>query len=495
MFKKFAALIAAFVLVASGAGCALAAKAPTTLSGFYAQDLALVNCGGGFKCAKVYAPINWGKPAAGSITLSVTYKPVAGSSKFLFVNPGGPGASGVDFVKENLNSIGTAKLRAAYNIVGFDPRGTKGSAPVKCLSARDTDNFLYGDTGYEVGTAADLTASRAAIAKFVSACKRNTGAVLGFVDTVSAAKDLELLRRVFGAAKLDYLGFSYGTFLGTTYAALFPKLVGRLVLDGAIDPTVTDEQQSVNQLRGFDLALKAYMANCISKVSDCPFSGSVATGLNRVKTFLASLEDNPLPTDDGRELTVAAGSTGLYLTLYSNDYWAYLTQAFNEAFDSADGTTFMRLADFYNSRNQDGTYENNELEANIAINCMDKRSNPSDAARLAQNRKVVAASPTLGKYWQNGSLLCAKWPFSVAKRPTSYAAIGAPTIMVIGTTGDPATPYQESVSLAHKILKKGFLVTFVGEGHTAYGRSNSCVANAVDNFLVGGKLPAREPRC
>ena len=495
MFKKIAALIAAAVLVVSGAGCAAAAKAPTTLSGYYTQDLTLTNCGGGFKCAKVYAPINWSKPAAGSITLSVTYKPVAGSSKFLFVNPGGPGASGVDFVKENLNSIGTAKLRAAYNIVGFDPRGTKGSAPIKCLSASATDEFLYGDTGYEVGTTADLAASRAAIAKFVAACKRNTGPVLGFVDTVSAAKDLELLRRVFGAPRLDYLGFSYGTFLGTTYAALFPKLVGRFVLDGAIDPTTTDEQQSLNQLRGFDLALKAYMADCIANSSDCPFSGSVANGLNRVKSFFASLEREPLRTDDGRKLTVAAGSTGMYLTLYSNDYWPYLTQAFNEAFDSQDGTTLMRLADFYYSRNQDGTYASNELEANIGINCMDKRSNASDAARLAQNRKVVAASPTLGKYWQNGSLLCAKWPFPIAKRPASYSASGAPTIMVIGTTGDPATPYQESVSLAHKILKKGFLVTFVGEGHTAYGRSNSCVANAVDSFLVSGKLPATEPRC
>jgi pimeloyl-ACP methyl ester carboxylesterase len=495
VFKKFTALVAAMVLVVSGAGCAQAAKAPSTLAGFYSQELNLTNCGGGFKCAKVFAPINWSKPSAGSITLSVTYKPVAGSTKFLFVNPGGPGASGVDFVRDNLSSIGTAKLRAAYNIVGFDPRGTKGSAPIKCLSASATDDFLYSDTGYETGTAADLAASRAAIAKFVAACKRNTGAVLGFVDTVSAARDLELLRRVFGSPKLDYLGFSYGTFLGTTYAALFPKLVGRFVLDGAIDPTTTDEQQSLNQLRGFDLALKAYMADCIANTADCPFSGSVANGLTRVKSFFASLERNPLSTDDGRKLTVAAGSTGMYLTLYSNEYWTYLTQAFNEAFDSQDGTTFMRLADFYNSRNQDGSYQSNELEANIGINCMDKRSSDTDAARLAQNRKVVAASPTLGKYWQNGSLLCAKWPFPVAKRPASYAAIGAPTIMVIGTTGDPATPYTEAVSLAHKILKKGFLVTFQGEGHTAYGRSNSCVANAVDNFLVAGKLPASEPRC
>lgn len=495
MFRKFLAVVAALLLVAPTAGCAEVSKEPTTLEGFYSQSLDLSNCGGGFKCAKVYAPVNWSEPAAGSIRISVAFKPVEGSAKFLFVNPGGPGASGVDFVKDNLSSIGTAKLRATYNIVGFDPRGTKGSAPIKCLDAKKTDEFLYGDTGFETGTAEDLAASRSAIAEFVAACKKNTGEVLGYVDTVSAARDLELLRRVFDSSKLDYLGFSYGTFLGTTYAALFPENVGRLVLDGAIDPSTTDEESSVNQLRGFDLALKAYMADCISNTPDCPFSGSVENGLNRVKAFLASLEQSPLPTGDGRDLTVAAGSTGLYLTLYSNDYWPYLTQAFNEAFDSKDGTTFIRLADFYNSRNDDGSYKNNELEANIAINCMDKRSPDTDAARAAQNARVLAASPTLGKYWQNGSLLCAKWPYPVAKRPASYAAVGAPTIMVIGTTGDPATPYQESVSLAHDILAKGFLVTFEGEGHTAYGRSNSCVSGVVDDFLVDGKLPAAEPTC
>lgn len=218
--------------------------------------------------------------------------------------------------------------------------------------------------------------------------------------------------------------------------------------------------------------------------------------LKRISLFLRGLESNPLSTGDGnRKLTVSAGTTGIYLTLYSNDYWSYLTQAFNEAFDSGDGSTFLKLADFYNSRNEDGSYASNQLEANIAINCLDARSDASDAARISQNERLIAASPTFGRYWQNGALLCDAWPFPVATRPDSYSASGSPTIMVIGTTGDPATPFQQAVSLAHEVLENGFLVTFEGEGHTAYGRSNDCIANVVDDFLIDGKIPASEPTC
>ena len=268
------------------------------------------------------------------------------------------------------------------------------------------------------------------------------------------------------------------------------------MLDGAIDPNVPDDQQSINQLKGFDLALNNYLKYCLASDPDCPFSGSVDSALKRITLFLRGLESNPLATTDGdRKLTVAAGTTGIYLTLYSNESWSYLTQAFNEAFDSGDGSTFLKLADFYNSRNPDGSYSSNQLEANIAINCLDGRSDASDAARAAQNARLIAASPTFGRYWQNGSLLCDAWPYPVAARPDSYSASGSPAIMVIGTTGDPATPFEQSVSLAHDVLENGFLVTFDGEGHTAYGRSNDCVANVVDDFLIEGVLPASEPTC
>jgi hypothetical protein len=186
--------------------------------------------------------------------------------------------------------------------------------------------------------------------------------------------------------------------------------------------------------------------------------------------------------------------TGLILGLYSNDYWQYLVQAFEEV-KKGDGTTFLRLADFYNDRADDGTYSTNTMEANIAISCLDARQPADDASMAAQNKAVIAASSVFGRYWQFGAITCEKWPFPIAKHPTSYAAKGAPTIVVVGTTGDPATPYQQAVDLAHSVFAKGFLVTYKGEGHTAYGRSNSCVDKVVDGWLVSGKLPAREPKC
>ncbi|MCX8530729.1 MAG: alpha/beta hydrolase [Rhodoluna sp.] len=496
MFKKLFGAIAVAALVLTTAACAPAPKpvASNGLPSVYSQKLATKKCGE-FLCGTVNAPIDWANPEGDTFKLAFSFKQVEGSGKYLFVNPGGPGASGIELATTNLDSVGTDKLRSTYNIVGFDPRGTKGSSPVKCFDAKKMDDFLYGDTGFMVGTPEDLAASRKAVAEFTAACKKNTGEILGHLDTVSAAKDLDLLRAVFSQSKLNYLGFSYGTFLGTTYAALFPQNVGRFVLDGAIDPTVSDEDQNYNQLKGFDLALHNYMKDCIDNQADCPFSGSVELGLSRISQFLSAVEKKPLPTSDGRMAGLAATSTGMYLTLYSNDYWKYLTQAFNEAFDSKEGSVFMQLADFYNNRNADGTYADNMFEAFISINCLDGRSDASPAAQAKQNNRMLAASPTLGRYWQNGAEMCAHWPYPLAERPASYAADGAPSIVVIGTTGDPATPYQQAVDLAHKVLADGLLVTYKGEGHTAYGRSNACISRVVDSFLVAGVVPVSEPTC
>ncbi len=496
MFRKLLGAIAIATLVLTTAACAPEPKpvASNGLPSVYSQRLSTHKCGE-FLCGTVNAPIDWANPEGETFKLAYSFKQIAGSGKYLFVNPGGPGASGIDLATTNLDSVGTAGLRSKYNIVGFDPRGTKGSSPVKCFDAKKMDNFLYTDSGFPAGSPQDLAVSRKAVAEFVAACKANTGSILGHLDTVSAAKDLDLLRAVFGQSKLNYLGFSYGTFLGTTYAALFPQNVGRFVLDGAIDPTVSDEDQSFNQLKGFDLALHNYMKDCIDNQADCPFSGSVDQGLARISQFFSEVERKPLDTSDGRKAGVAVTTTGLDMTLYSNDYWTYLTQAFNDAFNKKDGSLFLQLADFYNDRNADGTYADNMFEAFVSINCLDGRSDSSPAAVAKQNNRMLAASPTLGRFWQNGAELCAHWPYPVAERPASYAAHGAPTIVVIGTTGDPATPYQQAVDLAHKVLANGLLVTYQGEGHTAYGRSNSCISRVVDYFLIAGSLPVSEPTC
>lgn len=492
--RKLLITLLAGLLALSGCTSVEATTKNTTVASFYNQKLNWSNCGTKLKCSTVNVPIDYAHPAEGSIKIAINWLASTGPADlgWLLENPGGPGGSGIDFVAGGGAQVGSTELRKHYNVVGFDPRGVQRSAPIKCFDAKGTDHLLYDDFGVS-GSAEELANTRAEMKKFIAACQKNSGKIFGFVDTVSAAKDMDVIRSALGAKKLNYLGFSYGTFLGTTYAALFPKLVGRMVLDGAMDPSVSDEQQSLNQLKAFNQALRNYLADCLSK-SSCLFSGTVDTAMTRISNLFKALESKPIKTSDGRMLNADSAVTGLIMTLYSNDYWQYLDQAFEGAF-KGDGTTFMRLADFYNDRNQDGSYGSNTFEANIAVSCLDSRADSSPAAMAAQNAKVLAISPFLGRYWLNGAVGCEQWPYPIAKKPVSYAAKGSAPIIVVGTTGDPATPYWQSQNLAEKILANGHLVTFNGEGHTAYGRSNSCVVRAVDGYLVQGIVPAKDPNC
>lgn len=489
-------LVAFLVGILSLSGCASVEATPvaTSVSSYYGQKLSWTSCGTKLKCSTVRVPIDYAHPSAGSIKIAINWLASTGAADlgWLLENPGGPGGSGIDFVASGGAQVASVELRKRYNVVGFDPRGVQRSAPIKCFNSKDTDHLLYDDFGPS-GSAEELANTRAEMKKFIAACQKNSGKIFGFVDTVSAAKDIDVIRSALGAKKLNYLGFSYGTFLGTTYAALFPKNVGRMVLDGAMDPSVSDEQQSLNQLKAFNQALRNYLADCLSK-SSCVFSGSVDSAMLRISDFFKSLETKPIKTEGSRMLNADSAITGLIMTLYSNDYWQYLDQAFQGAF-KGDGTTFMRLADFYNDRNPDGTYASNTFEANIAVSCLDSRADSSPAAMAKQNAKALAISSFLGRYWLNGAVGCEQWPYPLAKKPASYSAKGSAPILVIGTTGDPATPYWQSQNLANKILANGHLVTFNGEGHTAYGRSNSCVVKAVDGYLIKGIVPSSDPNC
>jgi pimeloyl-ACP methyl ester carboxylesterase len=305
---------------------------------------------------------------------------------------------------------------------------------------------------------------------------------------------MDVLRAVLGQEKLNYLGYSYGSLLGTTYATIFPDRVGQFVLDGAIDPTVSDEQQTLFQIEAFEKALMAFLEAC-EQYTDCPFTGFVEGDLETIREFFLELESKPLPTQSGRELTIWAAVTGLIMPLYSESYWPYLATAFDTALNNGQGDVFMLLADQYNDRSDDGTYSTNVLAANYAISCLDSRSSTNIFSMRRQNSALLEAAPTLGRYWQFGALRCESWPFEVKQGPVSYKATGAPRILVVGTTGDPATPYAQAQALAGEILDDAFLLTYNGEGHTIYGQQVDCVDDVVDEFFLTAKLPETDPIC
>ena len=482
------------------------ATVPKSLEEFYLQTPVWSNCEGSnseARCGYVQVPLNWAKPEEGGIKIAVAINPAADpkNAPYLLMNPGGPGSSGREWVTEYLDSLGTKELRAEYNIVGFDPRGVGKSSAVKCYEDKDLYNFYYDQSPYEYASAEDLEYSKSSIADFGAACLENTGPLLGHIDTSSAAKDMDIIRAVLGSEKLNYLGFSYGTLLGATYASYFPDKVGRFVLDGVVDPTSTPTQDSLNQLIGFESAMRAYLKDCIDSTTDCPFKGlSVEQAMDKVgKDFLGVLENNPVYTSEGkRKLTLNSGFTGMIAALYSEQSWPYLTQAFNEFFNKKkpDGRVFLILADSYFSYDQGSeSFTSNANEAFKAISCIDSRESDKPEEMKAQNDLVKQTSKVFGRYWQYGGLACNAWPFEVVKGPSDYSAKGAPTMLVIGTTNDPATPYTQAKHFADEVLAKGYLLTYDGEGHTAYGSTNSCVSDTVDEFLINGTLPKKEKTC
>jgi pimeloyl-ACP methyl ester carboxylesterase len=504
---RLTALLAVVALVLSGCvsiqeqatpepAAPLPGQATSGFESFYGQSVEFESCGENLFCADIEVPLNWEDPQSEPITISTVYRAAdkKNNSGFILFNPGGPGSSGYDWVKESSQFLGTKQLRENFNILGFDPRGVGRSSAVQCLTDSEYDEFLYGVTGFELGSDEDIAAARSAIQEFSAKCLENTGELLGHVDTVSAAKDMDLIRAVIGEDSLNFLGYSYGSFLGTTYATLFPDRVGQFVLDGAIDPTVSDEEQTLVQLQAFENSLRSFLEEC-EQFRDCPFTGFVDGDLRTIKQFLLELETNPLPTASGRDLTIWAAVTGLIMPLYSESYWPFLSTAFDQALNNSQGDLFLVLADEYNDRDESGRYGTNLIAANYAISCLDSRSSNNIFSMQRQNKALIEAAPTLGRYWQFGALRCENWPFAMKEPPKSYSAEGAPTILVIGTTGDPATPYSQAQSLAGQILSDAFLLTYNGEGHTIYGQQVACVDNTVDRFFLTGKLPDKDPNC
>ncbi|MFD5369040.1 alpha/beta hydrolase [Streptomyces sp. NPDC127103] len=471
------------------------AASSAALKKFYGQKLTWRDCGvTGFQCSTLRAPLDYAKPDGEQIDLAVSRVAATGPGKrlgSLLVNPGGPGGSAVGYLQGYAGVGYPAPVRARYDMVAVDPRGVARSEPVECLTGPQMDTFTQVDQTPD--DAAEINALSAAFKDFSAGCAKKSQAILPHVSTVETARDMDILRAVLGDEKLTYVGASYGTFLGATYAELFPDRVGRLVLDGAMDPSLPAIDLNRDQTAGFETSFRAFAADCVTK-PDCPLgTGSVEAAGEALKKFFRDVDAKPVPTGESRALGESLATTGVIAAMYDEGAWPQLREALTQAI-GGEGSGLLALADSYYEREADGTYAN-LMFANAAVNCLDLPAayrGPADAAKAVPS--FEKASPVFGRGLAWAALNCTSWPTPPTGGPHRITAEGAAPILVVGTTRDPATPYKWARSLAGQ-LSSGTLLTYEGDGHTAYGRGSDCVDTAINTYLLDGTPPAEGKRC
>ena len=450
------------------------------------------------QCATVKVPLDYSDPNGQAITLAVARKPSTAKKSLgtLFINPGGPGASGVDFVK----NFRATDLRA-YDILGWDPRGVGASTPVECFAGDEMRTYTEMDSSPD--TPKEERAWQAENRGFGRSCLQKSGALLEHVSTEETVRDLDVLRQIARSPKLDYFGFSYGTSIGTRYAQLFPASVGRMVLDGAVSLSVTStgtggsggstsggySTGGVSQAEGFDRALNDFATWCATH--DSRLGKTKKAVLRQITGLWDDLDRRPL-RDGSRSLTQSLAVTGTTLLLYDNaTYYKYLETAFSRAIFDQDGSALIFYADQYNDRSKDGSYGQFNY-AFPAIKCLDNTDDGIKGA-LADWKQDEKDAPTFGRYF-GPDFTCPTWPVAAKLyRDGSPTAAGAAPIIVVGTTRDPATPYEGAKAMARQ-LSSGVLVTLKGEGHTAYNQS-ACIRANINPYLLHGTVPAAGTTC
>ena len=456
------------------------------LARFYSQDLKWSSCEGASECATLEVPLDYDDPDGATIDLAVLRVPANDPEQRigpLVINPGGPGQLGTDYAAQADLAFGDPLLEN-FDIVGFDPRGVGDSTPVDCLGDRALDQYVASDP--DPDTAPERREFVGLSRAIASGCAERSGPLAAHVSTIEAVRDMDVLRAALGESTLDYYGGSYGTVLGATYAELFPERVGRFVLDGAVDLKHDKREHALGQAAGFEAALRAYVKDCVDTADPCFLGDSVDEGLARISDFLDQVDAEPLPTATGRELRIGNAFYGIVLPLYVRDYWFLLTSALGDAFDG-DGSALLQLSDLYNSRGADG-YTDNSAEAFVAISCLDDPSSIPPGQVPAETPAFERASPTFGGVFAWGLVGCRGTEVESTEEPLEIDGSGAAPIVVIGTTRDPATPYEGAESMAAQ-LDSGVLVSRDGDGHGGYNKGNECVDDAVHAYLVDGKVP------
>jgi pimeloyl-ACP methyl ester carboxylesterase len=463
-----------------------AAANPTTLAGYYAQRLHWQPCDNGFRCARLLVPFDYARPDGRRFSLPVIKLPATDPSRrigALVVNPGGPGGSGVQYALGARTEF-PAAVRARFDIVGFDPRGVGASDPaLTCMTGPELDQYFATDD--EPATAAQLAVVIRESKLYAARCEQRSAALLPYVGTQNAARDLDVLRSALGQSQLTYLGKSYGTYLGAWYAQLFPTHVRALVLDGAVDPDTPSLADDITQAEGFQVAFRSFAAWCLAS-APCPLP-SVNAGVTKTQALITRANATPLASQlgDGQVADGAMLLNGIAAALYSTAYWPDLKIGLTGAF-AGNGTVLVELANLLYERNPNGTYTN-LADADTAISCLDRPWPHSLDAFQSAAAAAARVAPLFGAPIVWGSLACAYWPVPAYPLPRIRAA-GARPILVVGTLRDPATPYRQAQALAAD-LASGVLLGWDGDGHTAYGEGSACVDTIVNDYLIDLAVP------
>ncbi|MFI7409098.1 alpha/beta hydrolase [Streptomyces sp. NPDC049627] len=431
-----------------------------------------------WQCATLKAPLDWTKPGGKTIDLALIRTKSRGDDRIgsLLFNFGGPGSSGLSTLPWYASNA--SELGERYDLVSWDPRGVGASEGVRCRSDKEIEASESLDITPD--TPAEEKAYFRDAAAFGKGCQESAGTLMAHVSTTDTARDMDLMRQVLGDTRMHYFGISYGTELGGVYAHLYPKNVEQLVLDAVVDPSADSAGHAENQARGFQRALNNYLKSTGQGAEE---------GSRKIVDLLKRIDASPLPTSSGRKLTEALALTGLILPLYSEASWPTLTSALAAA-QEGDGSQLLALADQYNDRDSAGHYATGNHSQRV-ISCLDDKQRPTaeEARKLLPRFEKVSSvfGPMLG--WDTAGW-CHDWPVSGQYDTPEVSAPGAAPILLVGNTGDPATPYEGTRRMADELGKDvGVMLTWKGEGHTAYGKGSDCVDSAVNAYLLQGTVP------